>query len=455
MQLAPFRSIRNTLIVLFIVVSTATLGAFAVHRHLLLRSDLDTRFEQNREEILRNLGHDLAEPVWALNAELMRTRLEATLVYPEVVGACILAPDGKEPYATARREPAGQATQTRTTASGLPCTATDPHDVVSEIAIYPPDNIDAERRRMVIGNAIVVLSRTAMRKTLRTEMVRDAVEVAVVDVLLVVLLTLSLRMVFGPLEQLQRALFKLASSEGDQLEELPKFDCTEFDNVIIGFNRVLRRLKLIIAQRTEAEMAAHTATRTAKAAFAQIQATQAELMKKNRQLEALSITDQLTGVFNRRRLDEVLHDTLERCQRQACALSIILIDADRFKSINDTHGHQVGDLVLVELGCRILEVKRPTDTAGRWGGEEFLLICPDTTPHDAVLLAEQLCSAIAERGFPAVGRLTASLGVASAHRYDTIHGMIARADAALYQSKKSGRNRVTFVDAAGADESDR
>lgn len=421
------------MIVLFIVATTTTLGAFAVHRHWQLKQDLEQRFERTRTEVLEGLSQSLAAPTWALNTGILRTRLESTLLHPEVTEACVYSPDGEEVYAEVHRAADGR------------CGVAHGHDVLTEVTLYPPDDIDPERRNQAIGKAVIRFTRDHMQKTLRAAMIQGATEVAAIDVVLVLLLTFGLRMVFRPLENLREALFGLASSHGDHLDELAKLGRTEFDSVIDGFNLVLRRLKQIIAQRTEAELAARAATRISNAAFAQIQATQAELVEKNRQLDALSKTDQLTGVYNRRHLNEVLASALERARRDGTPFSIILIDVDRFKSVNDTHGHQVGDRVLVEMAARILEVKRETDTLGRWGGEEFMLICADTGLPDAVAFAQRLRAAVSARDFSVTGRMTASLGVACVQDGDTIHGMIARADEALYRSKELGRDRVEYA----------
>ncbi len=435
--LPPVHSIRNRMIVLFIVVTTTTLGAFAAHRQWQLHQELEHRFERARAEIMEGLGQSLAEPAWALNVGILRSRLEGTLVHPEVSEACMFSPDRKEAYATAGHPAApGRAA----------CTAAGPNDVLSEVQIYPPANIDAARREQAIGTAVIRFSHDPMHKALRKAMIQGVTEVAAIDVVLVLLLTFGLRMVFRPLEHLQRALFQLASSHGDEPDELSRLGRTEFDSVIDGFNQVLRKLKLIIAERTEAELTVRAAIQRSHEAFAQIQATQAELVEKNLQLEALSKTDQLTGVFNRRHLDAVLISELERHRQDGSLFSIILIDVDRFKSINDNHGHQIGDRVLVELAERILEATRDADTVGRWGGEEFLIICPDTSPQAAVQFAERLRRTVSERHFPVTGAMTASLGVASVQTGDTIHGMISRADQALYRGKKNGRDRVEYAD---------
>ncbi|MDT6964519.1 diguanylate cyclase [Cupriavidus sp. SZY C1] len=438
-QLPPVHSIRNRMIVLFIVVTTTTLGAFAAHRQWQLRQELTQRFERARAEIVDSLGQSLAEPAWALNVGILRSRLEAMLVHPEVYEACVFSPDGRETYATAGH-PAAPGRP--------PCSATGPHDALSEVQIYPPASIDPARREQPIGTAVIRFSHEPMERALRNAMMHGVTEVAAIDVVLVLLLTFGLRMVFRPLERLQRALFQLASGHGDELDELSRIGRTEFDSVIDGFNQVLRKLKRIIAERTEAELTVRAAIQRSHEAFAQIQATQTELVEKNLQLEALSKTDQLTGVFNRRHLDAVLISELERHRRDGHPFSIILIDVDRFKAINDNHGHQVGDRVLVELAGRILDAMRDVDTVGRWGGEEFLIICPDTDAPAAVALAEGLRRTVSERHFPLTGPMTASLGVASVQPGDTIHGMISRADQALYRSKHKGRDRVEFADEA-------
>ncbi|RZT41804.1 GGDEF domain-containing protein [Cupriavidus agavae] len=427
--LPPVHSIRTRMIVLFIVVTTTTLGAFGVHRHWLYQQELEQRFERTRIDVLEGLAQSLAEPTWALNVGILRTRLDSTLIHPEVVEACVFSPDGKETYATAGR-PAYR--------DGPPCAAAGADDLLGQVVIYPPDNIDAGRRELSIGKAVVRFSRQPMHQALRAAMIQGLSEVAAIDVVLVLLLTFGLRMVFRPLEHLQRALFQLASRHGDEPEELGRIGRQEFDSVIDGFNQVLRKLKLIIAERTEAELTVRAAIQRSNNAFAQIQATQAELMEKNQQLETLSRTDQLTRVFNRRYLDEALIDALAG----QSAFSIILLDVDRFKSINDNHGHQVGDRVLVEMAERIVGAKRPADIVGRWGGEEFLIICPDTGLEDAAAQAETLRHAVAAQDFSVMGAMTASLGVASYQPGDTIHGMISRADQALYEAKRRGRNRV-------------
>ena len=167
-----------------------------------------------------------------------------------------------------------------------------------------------------------------------------------------------------------------------------------------------------------------------------------ELVEKNRELEVLSVTDRLTGLFNRRKLDEVLDEELIRCRRYAMQFAVILMDIDHFKDVNDRHGHPVGDVVLKEMARIARERTRDADALARYGGEEFVIVCRHSTLAGAVESAERIREAIAAHDFPGVGHLTASFGVAACCEADTVANLLERADAALYRAKAQGRNRV-------------
>lgn len=159
--------------------------------------------------------------------------------------------------------------------------------------------------------------------------------------------------------------------------------------------------------------------------------------------EELSITDQLTQLYNRSYLDKTLHKEMTRFQRYGTPMSVILIDIDFFKEVNDLYGHLAGDMVLIEI-ARILKSNiRITDTLGRWGGEEFMIICAENDLNEAVRLAEKLRAAIASHTFPTIGTKTASFGVAAVMSGDDEMGLVERVDNALYQAKNLGRNRVS------------
>ena len=161
-----------------------------------------------------------------------------------------------------------------------------------------------------------------------------------------------------------------------------------------------------------------------------------------KRVEELSITDRLTGLYNRLKLDELFASYLSIAKRHQTPFSIILLDIDKFKSVNDTYGHQVGDSLLQELAKLLKTNVRFEDAVGRWGGEEFLILLPNSDLESARLLAEKLRSLMETQNFAYVGRRTSSFGVASYHLHDDEKSMTARADAALYLAKENGRNRV-------------
>lgn len=158
--------------------------------------------------------------------------------------------------------------------------------------------------------------------------------------------------------------------------------------------------------------------------------------------EELAITDRLTGLYNRLKLDEVLEYEISKSKRYGTALSLIIIDIDHFKNVNDTYGHQVGDMVLKEVANTLLSCKRESDTIGRWGGEEFLIVLPNTNLAGAMITADKIRTAIENYSFSVVGNKTASFGVSEFLVEENEDSFIERADQALYRAKSGGRNQV-------------
>jgi two-component system cell cycle response regulator len=181
--------------------------------------------------------------------------------------------------------------------------------------------------------------------------------------------------------------------------------------------------------------------------------SQDELKKKNRQLEdmltraeSLAIMDPLTGLYNRRRFETIFVNEFKRASRYQLPLSLLVIDIDHFKKVNDTYGHQKGDTVLRELAKVIQSTIREVDTAARWGGEEFVVLNPNTSRENGLRAAERVRKAVANHAFTGMSseRLTVSIGVAGipAPDLDSHDKMIHAADLAMYCAKKNGRNRV-------------
>lgn len=156
----------------------------------------------------------------------------------------------------------------------------------------------------------------------------------------------------------------------------------------------------------------------------------------------LSQEDSLTGLYNRRRIRELLENEIQRATRYNTVFSVILADLDRFKAVNDQLGHQVGDQVLTKIAEIIRSSVRATDLAGRWGGEEFVIISPGTDIDGGCSLAEKIRTRLESSELDEIGQKTASFGVTAFTENDDVEEIIARADIGLYAAKQGGRNRV-------------
>ena len=165
------------------------------------------------------------------------------------------------------------------------------------------------------------------------------------------------------------------------------------------------------------------------------------------EITRLSQEDYLTGLFNRRRITQLLEHEVRRALRYDTTFSVILMDIDHFKLVNDQFGQQAGDAVLKMIADVIKTGVRASDFVGRWGGEEFIILSPQTDIAGAISLAEKMLARLASADFDKVGRRTASFGVASFNQGDDIEALIGRADAGLYAAKTRGRNRVEVITA--------
>ncbi len=152
--------------------------------------------------------------------------------------------------------------------------------------------------------------------------------------------------------------------------------------------------------------------------------------------------DSLTGLANRHAMSEVLEAVMDSQQEHPRSVSLIIFDVDRFKSINDTYGHNVGDAVLIRLAQTAQRQQRGSDLIARWGGEEFMILALDETGEQAPQVAERLRQQLAQLEHPQVGRVTVSLGVTEQVPGEDLYAFIHRADVALYKAKEAGRNRV-------------
>jgi two-component system, cell cycle response regulator len=183
-----------------------------------------------------------------------------------------------------------------------------------------------------------------------------------------------------------------------------------------------------------------------------IKRLQDELEEKNRELERLSISDGLTGLFNHRHIHGLLNDEFERAQRTGDKLTVAMLDLDRFKAVNDTYGHQAGDRVLEQMSEILQDSAREIDRLGRYGGEEFMALLPETDIEEGAVFVERVRREVARRTFD-IGdgktlKMTISAGVATYpwESIDSPESLVRVADESLYAAKTGGRNRIVRFD---------
>jgi len=184
---------------------------------------------------------------------------------------------------------------------------------------------------------------------------------------------------------------------------------------------------------------------------------QKSLKDRNKELERLSETDKLTKLSNRRKLDQYLQHYIDRFERYQESFSILMIDIDYFKLFNDEFGHLIGDKVLIAVASLLELNSRKIDIIGRWGGEEFLIICPNTSVEEVEILADSLRKTIAKNNFDSIlgdhvrapqitevseSIITISVGIAQIKPLESLEDVVNRADQALLKAKRHGRNRI-------------
>lgn len=175
-----------------------------------------------------------------------------------------------------------------------------------------------------------------------------------------------------------------------------------------------------------------------------LEEAQRKIEEKNKELEKLATTDKLTNLYNRRKIEELLEIEINRSERFNHNFGLAIVDIDKFKEVNDTYGHQVGDKVLKEIANILNTNRRKTDFVGRYGGEEFVIICPESSLEGVLRLMEIFKEKISTHKFSEIGDKTASFGVTISQKDDTIESILKRADDALYQAKDNGRNKIEY-----------
>ena len=241
------------------------------------------------------------------------------------------------------------------------------------------------------------------------------------------------------------AVAKVPVVRESRVEHLMRFFILFFDLLMrLGSENQQRQKAEMEMEKAKNQLEVRVKERTSELneALLEIGDLAAQLTDSLQQVEHLAVTDTLTLAFNRRKFDEII-DTADHPEGVVLkGFSLIMLDIDHFKEVNDRFGHSVGDAVLKHL-CRLIRgLVRQGDQLIRWGGEEFLVLLPETTVVDAQALAERIRSEVAAENFDQVGPVTISLGVAQLWPEDTIDNLLKRVDLALYKAKQGGRNCV-------------
>jgi len=235
------------------------------------------------------------------------------------------------------------------------------------------------------------------------------------------------RSIVTPLESLTTAADRIA--DGDLSIQLPIIRSDELGHLTRVFNLMADNLR-------------HS--------HQEFEAASLALQKQNKLLETLSITDSLTGLYNRKKLDDILTDQFARYKRNQRPFVVLLIDIDHFKKLNDTYSHLAGDYVLSSVAKTFTRSIRSIDYAARYGGEEFVIVLPETKISSALEMAERIRTQVQTTSYAFKGQsiaVTLSVGVADSRQSDdTAYAIIARADEMLYEAKRAGRNQVRCAD---------
>jgi signal transduction histidine kinase len=267
------KSLRTRLTVLFLAVTTLTLSAFGLYAHLRLSTQLEERFSEIQASTLSRLKTNLQVPLWNYDQQTVENILESEMKPQEVAAVHVYKNNGKI-VAGMIRTASGQLTPSASDEklTGISVTA----------HVDKPSSADTGTPFTTNGHVVVHFSRDLIDQTLRAEIYRRFLEILAVDLLLVALLTFSLRMFFAPLKQLRDGLLSLAHRDNEEAEELPEAKLEEFGEVIQGFNLTQRKLQTVIKRRGQAEQEARDASVKAIAALEQLKSTQEELVKSEK-----------------------------------------------------------------------------------------------------------------------------------------------------------------------------
>lgn len=320
----------------------------------------------------------------------------------------------------------------------------DGRSIPVEITLVP---VTLAQRPAVIASIIDLSQRKRLEGQLREE--RDLGE-AIIHSLPAVFYLLDSR---GRFLRWNQNLEEVTGYSAEELRAIPAwalFDGEDVERIRSGIRSVFRdgkfELDAVLRTRDGGGVPYHFTGRRVELAGQQCLTGAGVDISTRKALEAdlkhQATHDPLTGLVNRYHFEDVLRRELQRSQRYHSPFSLVMMDIDHFKSVNDQYGHLVGDLVLRRFADTLRGKVRASDVLARWGGEEFMLLLPDTHREGAAVLSETIRGRVSETPVPGPGRITVSLAVTGYHSGESSHALLKRLDDALYEAKRSGRNRL-------------
>lgn len=420
------RAVFGVYFLVTLVVTTVQLTA--EYRHAA------NRLEREIDAMEATFGPGITDALWRFNNEILRGILSGMNALPTVIGTRVDDAQGKLVAASGVIQDAQGRKLTASSADGALSPASEGLFERIFSRSFDVVHVDQAGERRVIGRWTVYSSRAIIIKQVEYGFMLILVNSVIKTLALWFIFVFVINRLLGrPLKQMSEFVGQLSIDNlGDKSFVLKDPGRHELHMLTHKLNQMSQTLRESVEDNDKLYRNLEVMNRT----------LEAQVAERTEDLLRLSMTDPLTHLNNRRKLDEVIAYEVQRIKRDSQPLSIIIGDIDHFKEINDRYGHPTGDRVLLAVAEVLRVNRRVADTVGRWGGEEFMIICPSTDLAGAHLLADGMRQQVAQIDAGLDEPVQISFGVATLLPGESAADATARADAALYRAKANGRNRV-------------
>jgi diguanylate cyclase (GGDEF)-like protein len=392
------------------------------------------RLEREIEAMEATFGPGITDALWRFNNDVLRGILSGMNALPTVVGTRVDDAQGKLVAASGAIQDAQGRKMTVSSADGALSLASEGLFERMFSRSFEVVHVDQSGERRVIGRWTIYSSRAIILKQVEYGFMLILVNSVIKTLALWFIFVFVINRALGkPLKQLSEFVGQLSIDNlGDKSFVLKDRGRHELHMLAHKLNQMIQSLRSSVEDNGKLYRNLEVMNRT----------LEAQVAERTEDLLKLSVTDPLTELYNRRKIDEVLAYEVERTQRYKESLVVIIGDIDHFKAINDRYGHPTGDRVLLAVAEVLRVSRRVADTVGRWGGEEFMIVCPHTELAGAQVLADSMRQQVEQIAAGLDEPVHISFGVAMLEPGETAAGVTARADAAMYRAKANGRNRI-------------